>query len=33
MLAAGPREILVPADRAAEARDLLDAPVAEPEEP
>lgn len=33
MLAAGPREILVPADRAAEARDLLDAPVAETEEP
>ena len=33
MLAAGPREILVPANRAAEARDLLDAPVAEPEEP
>ena len=30
MLAAGPREVLVPADRAAEARDLLDAPVAEP---
>ena len=29
---AGPREILVPADRAAEARDLLDAPVAEPDE-
>jgi len=33
MLAAGPREILVPADRAEEARDLLDAPVAETEEP
>ena len=33
MLAAGPREILVSADRADEARDLLDAPIAESEEP
>ena len=33
MLAAGPRDILVPADRVQEARDLLDAPVAESDEP
>jgi hypothetical protein len=33
MLAAGPREILVAADREAEARDLLDAPITESEEP
>jgi len=33
MLAAGPRDILVPAERAEEARDLLDAPVADPDEP
>ena len=30
MLAAGPREILVAAEREAAARDLLDSPVEEP---